>query len=181
MKTEKSIVCGQRIRKIRNYLGLTQEEFGKQLGEWGIYDRSGNRGRSPEIVASWESGRNQVPDSVLSAIRENVNWEGEKINWSFLTGESEYITYSPRGIIEETFRTLEDYQKNTSNWVSADINELANDPINKLAVSLMDDILPALGYSKWDIVDWSRFTKYMQENIRTLIDNHIIKLDNDEK
>lgn len=178
-------IQGKNIRFIRNYLGLSRSEFAIWLSNLGIQGREskidGNKTYSTKTIEAWETGKRIPPPKVLAAIRDNCLWEGEKISWSYLTGESEYITYRPKGIVEHTFRITEDYQKNPDKWTPVDPHVLADEPINKFAVTLIDNILPALGYSKFDIIDWGRFTRYMSENIKKLIDDYIVMLNNDSK
>lgn len=175
MKTEKSIICGKHIRAIRHYLGLTQEEFGNKLGEWGITDKKKESfGKAPEIVASWESGRNQVPNNVLRAIQENVLFEGERISWAYLSGESEYITQSVSGILFHLFSPTSSEAK-SSEYEPVTVEELAAMPLNKFANILIDDLLPLYGYSRSDVFDGVRFNRYMYDNIRLLIEEYIKK------
>lgn len=172
MKTEKSILCGSRIKEIRLYLGLTQEAFGKKLGEWGIHDKSGNPGRSAEIIASWESGRNQVPPSVLRAIMDNVKYEGEKISWAYLNGESRYITLEPNGVIRTAKQIIQNF--NTGDFPKTKSNFSLDAP-DKWENILYNQLLPYFGYSYKKIKDITRFYYFSQTEIKKIIDEYINK------
>ena len=170
-------IKGQHLKKIRSYIGLSQSEFSQWLFKYGI---TGHHSEPYDVktIAAMENGRRNTPDKVIAAIRDNCLWEGEKINWSYLTGESDYITYSPKGIVEHTFDTI-DQGNNDSKFESVEVEELANNPVNRFGLALYEVILPILGYSRQDIIDPVRFIKYMQENLKKIIDNYIELLSHD--
>lgn len=175
MRTEKSVICGKHIKIIRRYLGLTQEEFGRKLGEWGITDKTGNLGKAPEIVASWESGRNQVPNSVLHAIYENVSFKGNKIQWAYLVGESDYITQDIDGILTHLFNADSPSSKGEFEKLKeSEIVEIANSRINKLALLLEESLLPLYNHSKTDFFDYGRFVRKINTVLQNEIESFII-------
>lgn len=172
MKTERSILCGKRIREIRNYLGLTQEQFGDELGRWGIKDRSGNPGRSADIVASWESGRNQVQTDVIRAIIDNVSYYGLPIQFSYLSGESDYITQSPQAIIKYS----SDLLNSNIQWEELSkesLQELLDSPLEVFASKYMEEILPIFGKSSCDFFDSGRFIRMIFEINQKAISKYI--------
>ncbi len=85
-------IKGLHIKRIRNYCGMTQVEFGEALGEWGITSGDGTTGKDAKIIASWESGRRDAPNKVLKAIQDNVLYENHPIRWEYLIGQDEFIT-----------------------------------------------------------------------------------------
>lgn len=85
-------IKGLHLKRIRKYCGMTQAEFGEILGAWGITSRVGIPGKDEKIIASWESGRRDIPDKVLRAIKENVLYEGFPIRWEYLIGQDDFIT-----------------------------------------------------------------------------------------
>lgn len=184
MKTEKSVICGKHIRFIRNYLALTQAEFGEKLGEWGIKDKSGSPGKTAEIVASWESGRNQVPNKVLRAIYDNVKYNGKTIQWAYLAGDTDFITQDIDGILTyvqtQLFPALPKQNakpESQSQWhpMSPDeITELANSHGNKLALILEEELLPLYGYTRGDIFDHARFLRKIDTMLQNEIESFII-------
>lgn len=102
MKTQESIEIGKRIKNVRQKMGLTQKEFGEKLGEWGITDRKGEtKGKSEEIVASWESGRNRPMNKVLKAIHDNAVIDGCYIKLEYLLAEESGMLEEKRHSIRE--------------------------------------------------------------------------------
>ena len=176
MKTEKSILCGKRLKHLRTYLGLSQEEFGKKLGEWGVQDRTKSSvGKSAEVVASWESGRNQIQASVIRAIVDNCTYEGEQILFSYLNGESDYITKGINGIIFSTFNRMQEMDASDTKWQSVTIEELANDPDNKLSLLIYDEIFPLLNFNKDDVFDKGRLYIQIKNSLINIIEEYIKK------
>jgi transcriptional regulator with XRE-family HTH domain len=53
-------VIGDRVKEVRQYLKLTQEEFGQQLG------------KSRFVVLNWEGGRSDLDDSDLNLIHRTL-------------------------------------------------------------------------------------------------------------
>lgn len=102
MKTDESVAIGKRIKTIRQKLGLTQKEFGALLGDCGITDKAGeNKGKSEEVVASWESGRNKAPIKVLKVIHDNVLIDGCYVRLEYLLGEDNIMLEEKRHSIRE--------------------------------------------------------------------------------
>ena len=83
-----SVNIGERIKKLRKYLDLTQQKFGERLGIKG------------NTVAQYELGRNEPIDAVLSLIcREfNVNEEwlrtGDGEMFEELTEQQKILKYT---------------------------------------------------------------------------------------
>lgn len=106
MKTSESIAIGERIRIVRQRLGLSQKEFGELLGEWGITNRKGNvKGKEEAVVASWESGRNRAPNKVLKAIHDHALIDGCYIKWEYLLAEES-------GMLEEKRHSIREFTTN---------------------------------------------------------------------
>lgn len=176
----------EHIRFIREYLGFTRPSFAAWLSTLGVEGREskidGDKTYSTKTIEAWERGERTPPPKVLAAIRDNVKYEGERINWSYLQGESEIISYSPTGIVKSIFQNTNEKDSSQIQWQLAskdDIDELANSPINRFALAIYEDILPLLGYSRQDIIDPAYFIKYMQENLKRIIDNYIELLSHD--
>ena len=73
-----------RIRKLRKYLGLTQKDFGNRIGVKG------------NTIATYESGRNEPIDSVISLICREFN-----VNEKWLrTGEGEMFRPAPTDALD---------------------------------------------------------------------------------
>lgn len=81
----------ERMRELRRLLNLTQEEFGKRLG----IRRS--------TVATYESGRNDPVDAVVSLICKEFNVNEEWLR----TGNGEMFNPDPDGELEALARKYE--------------------------------------------------------------------------
>lgn len=116
-----------RIKEIRDFLDLTQEEFGKRIGS------------ARNTIANYENGNRNPSNSVLLSIcREfnvNENWlrtgEGEMLN---VLTRNQIITDFLGDVIQEdgTFkkRLIEALAKmNESGWI--ELEKLANELIKK--------------------------------------------------
>lgn len=117
----------ERLRKLRKTLDLTQQEFAEKLG----IKRS--------TMATYESGRNEPIDAVISLIcREfNVNeeWlrEGKGEMFIKMTRDEEIATF-----IGKTLHSEEDsFKKRLISALSA-LNESDWETLEKLALSLVD-------------------------------------------
>lgn len=77
---------GERLKDLRkNILGLTLEVFGERLGV------------KKNAVSRWETGRNNIPESMLKAICREYD-----VNYFWLTeGEGEPIISLPETTIDE--------------------------------------------------------------------------------
>lgn len=176
----------EHIRFIREYLGFTRPAFAAWLSNLGVEGREskidGNKIYSTKAIEAWERGERTPPPKVLAAIRDNVKYEGERINQSYLEGKSDIISYSPTGIVRSMFSNTNNKELSDTEWQlasKADIENLANSPVNRFGLALYEDILPFLGYSRQDIIDPVYFIKYMQKNLKRIIDNYIELLSHD--
>lgn len=89
---------GERIKKLRKSLDLTQQKFGQQIGIKG------------NTVAQYELGRNEPIDAVLSLICREFNVREEWLR----TGEGEIFKPKPTDILDELAYK---YQLSNSDYV----------------------------------------------------------------
>jgi transcriptional regulator with XRE-family HTH domain len=79
------LTIGDRIKRLRKYLDLTQKEFGERIGIKG------------NTVAQYELGRNEPIDAVLSLICREYN-----VNESWLrSGEGEMFKAAPSDVLDQ--------------------------------------------------------------------------------
>lgn len=83
----KSKIKGSHLREIRKkILGLSQKKFTEWLYEHGAKGNFDNP-YDVKTIAAWESGRRNIPSSILRIIHDNVDWNGHQFRWEYLNGE----------------------------------------------------------------------------------------------
>ena len=91
----------ERVKKLRNNLGLTLEKFGENLGV------------GKNAISRIETGKSKLTNQMFTAIC-NVNWDGKYVNEEWLrSGTGEMFKASPTEVLdalaEEYGLTHEDY------------------------------------------------------------------------
>lgn len=140
-------IKGSHLKTIRQYCGMTQTEFGEALGEYGITSRDGSLpGKDEKIIASWESGRRDIPTKVLKAIQKNILYEGYPIRWEYLIGQDEFITIMecmPQSdemlsIVKHSFDILKNFDESLLNSTKTEFRIAAIQLLNTKAFSEFD-------------------------------------------
>lgn len=132
MNKELMLLQGKRLKEVRKIMGKTQASFADWLNEIGI---TGNYGEpyKERTIASWETGRRALPNTVKKAIAENITLANGHIQYAYLDGESDNITPMPfdkinnadhiteisKSIKSKTFQILSAYNIDTHfvNWL----------------------------------------------------------------
>ncbi len=91
MDKELMLLQGKRLKEIRKIMGKTQASFADWLNKLGI---TGNYGEpyKDRTIASWETGRRALPNTVKKAIAENITLSNGHIQYAYLDGKSDNIT-----------------------------------------------------------------------------------------
>lgn len=91
MDKELMLLQGKRLKEIRKIMGKTQASFADWLNKIGI---TGNYGEpyKDRTIASWETGRRALPNTVKKAIAENITLSNGYIQYAYLDGKSDNIT-----------------------------------------------------------------------------------------
>jgi len=86
------ISIGQRLKRIREQLGLSQAQLAKRIGF------------SQKAVSHWERGERDIPTQALVALKQL----GVNIDW-LLTGEGEPLTNDPKK--EEILKIMQELEE----------------------------------------------------------------------
>ena len=166
-------VQGRRLKEVRKILGKTQESFTQWLTDHGLTGNY-NEPYKAKTVAAWESGRRAIPDDIKMVLSQNVTVDGYPVQYAYLNGDTDFITQSMGAIVKRTFEILNPPQPVEWKMATAeDIHDLANDPRNRFALILLNDLLPIFNHEKNDFWDIMRFNNVMYDEIGKLIEQYL--------
>lgn len=159
-------MIGYEIKKLRNYLKLSQEEFGLELGV------------SQRAVSSWESNTNDVPISIISEIYNKWNISPNTI----ILGGTEFNIVIDRLLILAKDENLEnEILKNLKKFLNHERNDTILNIIGNTKGTTFIEKLSEMWSGKGErrLIILNYFIEYLEkQNIETINKLKLISLVN---
>lgn len=166
MNDKTKLLQGKHLKEIRRILGLSQKAFGSWLSALDINSR-GDVPYKEATIAAWENGRRNIPEAVKKCISENVTVNGQNIQYSYLNGNSKYMTSFAEKIGDSIHMSYEIIENSLPSYF-----EIPKDK-QKAFNKVMHEILVIYEISENEIPDFQHFSKYMYQEFKDNVNSYM--------